>query len=87
MKKKSFKQNIQSLLKLCIQRNRALRKKALFLLPTEAVVKKFIEEMTKLVVVGPTNQTGFITTKPSLNSKTKENSEASKRGLHLWKNR
>ena len=67
--------------------NGTLRKKALFLLPTEAVGKKSTEEMTKLVVVGRTNQTGFITTKPSLNSKTKENSEASKRSLHLWKNR
>ena len=53
--KTSFKQNLKILLRLCIQRNHALGKKALFLLPTEAVRKKFIEEMTRVVVVGPTN--------------------------------
>ena len=71
----------------------------LFLLPTAAVGKQFVEEMTRLVNCW-TNKSdletialkalmivpGLLLQKTSLNSKSKENSETLKRRLSLWKN-
>ena len=71
----------------------------LFLLPTAAVGKQFVEEMTRLVNCW-TNKSdletialkalmivpGLLLQKTSLNSKLKENSETLKRRLLLWKN-
>ena len=71
----------------------------LFLLPTAAVGKQFVEEMTRLVNCW-TNRSdletialkalmivpGLLLQKTSLNSKSKENSETLKRRLSLWKN-
>ena len=71
----------------------------LFLLPTAAVGKQFVEEMTKLVNCW-TNKSdletialkalmivpGLLLQKTTLNSKSKENSETLKRRLSLWKN-
>ena len=71
----------------------------LFLLPTAAVGKQFVEDMTRLVNCW-TNKSdletialkalmivpGLLLQKTSLNSKSKENSETLKRRLSLWKN-
>ena len=74
-------------------------KKVLFLLPTGAAGKGFIEEMIRLVnglTYKPNLETialkalmimpGLLLQRTSLNSKSKENSETLKRRLLFWKN-
>ena len=74
-------------------------KKVLFLLPTGAAGKGFIEEMIRLVNSWTYKSDletialkalmilpGLLLQKTSLNSKSKENSETLKRRLLLWKN-